>query len=112
MEGCRSSARVRIRWPGSSTASETGAVTAPRAPGPGRVLGTYLHGPVLARNTALADVLLGWALAPVDAPEGTGVALEPLDDYEELALRSERLEAVERVGHGWRALARRVRVAR
>ena len=60
----------------------------------GRVVGTYLHGPVLARNTALADLLLGWALAPADAPEGTRVALEPLDDYEELALRSERLEAV------------------
>ena len=78
----------------------------------GRVLGTYLHGPVLARNTALADLLLGWALAPADAPEGTGVALEPLDDYEELALRSERLEAVDRAGAGWRAVARRLRVAR
>ncbi len=78
----------------------------------GRVLGTYLHGPVLARNTALADLLLGWALAPADAPEGTGVALEPLDDFEELALRSERLEAVGRAGTGWRALARRVTLAR
>ena len=28
----------------------------------GRVVGTYLHGPVLARNPALADVLLGWAI--------------------------------------------------
>lgn len=27
----------------------------------GRVLGTYLHGPVLALNPALADLLLGWA---------------------------------------------------
>ena len=78
----------------------------------GRVLGTYLHGPVQARNTALADLLLGWALAPADAPEGTGVALEPLDDHEELALRSERLEAVGSAGGGWRALVRRVRLAR
>jgi lipid II isoglutaminyl synthase (glutamine-hydrolysing) len=28
----------------------------------GRVVGTYLHGPVLARNPALADQLLSWAL--------------------------------------------------
>jgi len=39
----------------------------------GRVLATYLHGPVLARNPALADLLLGWAtgqeLAPLELPE-------------------------------------------
>jgi CobQ-like glutamine amidotransferase family enzyme len=38
----------------------------------GHILGTYLHGPVLARNPALADLLLSWAigreLAPLDAP--------------------------------------------
>ena len=34
----------------------------------GRVFGTYLHGPVLARNTALADLLLGWALSTSDGP--------------------------------------------
>jgi CobQ-like glutamine amidotransferase family enzyme len=38
----------------------------------GRRLGTYLHGPVLARNPALADLLLSWAvgreLAPLEAP--------------------------------------------
>jgi CobQ-like glutamine amidotransferase family enzyme len=49
----------------------------------GNVIGTYLHGPVLARNPALADLLLARAL-DVDA-------LEPLDDSRELALRSERL---------------------
>jgi len=35
----------------------------------GRVLGTYLHGPVLALNPALADQILGWTvgeLAPID----------------------------------------------
>jgi len=74
----------------------------------GRVLGTYLHGPVLARNTALADLLLGWALAGPDAVDGGPVALEPLDDFEELALRAERLEAVDAPEvPGWRrALAR------
>ncbi len=55
----------------------------------GRVLGTYLHGPLLARNPALADLLLGWALDR-DEP------LEPLDDHEEEALRTERLRAAGR----------------
>ncbi len=58
----------------------------------GRVVGTYLHGPVLARNPALADLLLAWA---------TGSdGLDPLDDWREQALRDERLRA---------ALGRRVR---
>jgi CobQ-like glutamine amidotransferase family enzyme len=51
----------------------------------GRVLGTYLHGPVLARNPALADLLLAWALQ-VDE-------LAPLDDRAQEALRQERLAA-------------------
>jgi CobQ-like glutamine amidotransferase family enzyme len=55
----------------------------------GRVVGTYLHGPVLARNPALADLLLSWAV---------GSALEPLDDAEERALRTERLAAAGRRG--------------
>jgi CobQ-like glutamine amidotransferase family enzyme len=71
----------------------------------GRVLGTYLHGPVLARNTALADLLLGWALAPPGSAPGTAAGLEPLGDHEELALRAERLEAVDGAGRtGWRSL--------
>ncbi|HEY1734277.1 MAG TPA: hypothetical protein VGG23_07510 [Acidimicrobiales bacterium] len=53
----------------------------------GRVVGTYLHGPVLARNPALADVLLGWA---TDRP------LDRLPDDEEHALRRERLATVRR----------------
>ncbi|HEY6471934.1 MAG TPA: hypothetical protein VIY26_03510 [Acidimicrobiales bacterium] len=51
----------------------------------GRVVGTYLHGPVLARNPALADLLLSWAL--------DDVALAPLDDRAEEGLREERLGA-------------------
>lgn len=51
----------------------------------GRVVGTYLHGPVLARNPALADLLLSWALE--DA------ALTPLDDAAAESLRGERLGA-------------------
>ena len=57
----------------------------------GRVLGTYLHGPVLARNTALADLLLGWALSTSGGP----ARLDPLGDEDERALRRERLAAVE-----------------
>jgi lipid II isoglutaminyl synthase (glutamine-hydrolysing) len=59
----------------------------------GRVVGTYLHGPVLARNPALADVLLSWALG---LP-----ALEPLDDAAPERLREERL-AVVGGGRRWR----------
>lgn len=63
----------------------------------GRVLGSYLHGPLLARNTALADLLLGWALSPsAGATEPVGLAA--LDDTAEMALRHERLAAVEPVG--------------
>jgi len=81
----------------------------------GKVLGSYLHGPLLARNTVLADLLLAWALssAEPDGPVGPGrhggpgepvglVELEPLDDTQEAGLREERLAAVERAGHpGW-----------
>jgi hypothetical protein len=55
----------------------------------GKVLGTYMHGPALARNPGLADLLLSWAVGQ----------LRPLDpDAEEWAgrLRAERLAAVER----------------
>ena len=53
----------------------------------GRIVGTYLHGPVLARNPALADLLLSWAL-------GVGVTeLAPLDDEAAERLRAERLGA-------------------
>jgi lipid II isoglutaminyl synthase (glutamine-hydrolysing) len=49
----------------------------------GRVLGTYLHGPVLARNPALADHLLASVVGE----------LAPLDDSESEDLRRERLAA-------------------
>jgi CobQ-like glutamine amidotransferase family enzyme len=60
----------------------------------GRVVGTYLHGPVLARNPALADLLLAWALGD----EETVGSLAPLDDEEAGALRRERLAAAGRRG--------------
>ena len=62
----------------------------------GRVLGTYLHGPLLARNPALADLLLAWAL------EIDPAALPPLNDEAAQALRDERFEAVARPGRAGR----------
>ncbi|HEY0869216.1 MAG TPA: glutamine amidotransferase, partial [Acidothermaceae bacterium] len=51
----------------------------------GRMLGTYLHGPALARNPELADLLLGWVV---------GEALTPWVQADVDALRAERLGAV------------------
>ena len=52
----------------------------------GRVFGTYLHGPVLARNPAFADLLLTLVVGP----------LEPLDLPDVETLRKERLRAATR----------------
>src|SRR6185312_5506869 len=52
----------------------------------GSVLGTYSHGPALARNPALADLLLAWAT-------GSDL-LEPIDDTWPLRLRDERINHV------------------
>lgn len=52
----------------------------------GKLLGTYSHGPALARNPALADLLLRWAT-------GAG-QLPPLDDSWPEKLRAERRAAV------------------
>jgi len=97
--GVRPLARVRVGVGNGAGDGSEGAVS-------GRVVGTYLHGPVLARNPALADLLLGWVVggpgsylgdgdgggdAPGDA--GDGVALAPLDDGEVEELRRERLAA-------------------
>ncbi|WP_449063065.1 type 1 glutamine amidotransferase [Planomonospora algeriensis] len=51
----------------------------------GKVVGTYLHGPALARNPGLADLLLTWAV---------GAQLPPTDDTWFERLRQERLTAV------------------
>lgn len=51
----------------------------------GRVVGTYLHGPVMARNPALADMVLGWAL---------NTEMEPFDDGVSDIYRQERIDAV------------------
>lgn len=48
----------------------------------GRVIGTYLHGPLLPKNPWLADTLIAWAL---EHRTGGPVRLEPLDDSMEAA---------------------------
>jgi lipid II isoglutaminyl synthase (glutamine-hydrolysing) len=52
----------------------------------GRLIGTYLHGPLLPKNAWLADVLVAWALG---RHLGRVPELEPLDDrFEEAAHES------------------------
>lgn len=65
----------------------------------GGVVATYLHGPALARNPALADYLLSRVVGE----------LEPLDDTDAEELRRERIRAVTSVRPGrrqWRPPAR------
>ena len=66
----------------------------------GSVLATYLHGPALARNPALADELLRRIVGP----------LSPLDDHEERDLHDERVRAAAtgrmRRNRQWRPPAR------
>ncbi len=66
-----------------------------------RVIGTYLHGPVLARNPQFADALLKLAI---------GEELSPLDDDEVTQLRTERWRAGRRAQpsrHFWGRLRKR-----
>lgn len=51
----------------------------------GHIIGTYLHGPCLARNPQIADLLLGWA---------AGRDLPYIEEPEVTALREERLRTV------------------
>ena len=55
----------------------------------GHVLGTYMHGPALARNPGLADLLLSWVAGPLEP-------LRPEDEDWAGRLRGERLAAVAR----------------
>ena len=71
---------------GNGAAASTPAGAATRVEGvvQGSVIGTYMHGPLLARNPELADYLL---------TQATGADLAPLDLPEITRLRSERLHA-------------------
>ncbi|HEY7325387.1 MAG TPA: glutamine amidotransferase [Streptosporangiaceae bacterium] len=53
----------------------------------GKILGTYMHGPALARNPGLADLLLSWVVGPL-AP------IDPAAEAWAARLRAERLAAV------------------
>jgi CobQ-like glutamine amidotransferase family enzyme len=57
----------------------------------GRIVGTYVHGPLLPKNGWLADQLLAWALDR----RGRPATLEPLDDALE-ALAAERAGRIAR----------------
>jgi len=59
----------------------------------GRLIGTYLHGPLLPKNAAVADWLVSQALARTS---GDPVALEPLPDALEDAAHESALRAAER----------------
>jgi CobQ-like glutamine amidotransferase family enzyme len=50
-----------------------------------KIIGTYMHGPALARNPALADLLISWAV---------GSPVAPIDDTWPTRLRTERLAAI------------------
>jgi CobQ-like glutamine amidotransferase family enzyme len=52
----------------------------------GKLLGTYSHGPALARNPALADLLLRWAIGVTELPG--------LDDTWSDRMRGERSAAI------------------
>jgi CobQ-like glutamine amidotransferase family enzyme len=73
----------------------------------GRVIGTYLHGPLLARNPALADLLLDWALS--GEPAGDRVPVAAFDDRAADALREERLAATGGGRRGRRRVRTRLR---
>jgi lipid II isoglutaminyl synthase (glutamine-hydrolysing) len=53
----------------------------------GKVVGTYMHGPALARNPGLADLLLSWAVGPLPP-------LDPADEEWAGRLRAERLGSI------------------
>jgi CobQ-like glutamine amidotransferase family enzyme len=105
-QGVRPLGQVRVGV-GNGTAPETAPGHRPMGLADGflvdRLVGTYLHGPALARNPALADYVLASAFGE----------LEPLDDTVSEELRQERLAAAGSRGAaaargGWR---RRLRAA-
>ena len=89
--GVRPLGRVRFGVGNGDGSGNEGATS-------GCVVGTYMHGPVLARNPALADAILSMA---------TGALPLALDDREEDALRAERLVSAR--AHARSGVSRRAR---
>jgi CobQ-like glutamine amidotransferase family enzyme len=58
----------------------------------GHVIGTFIHGPILARNPELADQLLSWAL---------GTELDPLPGGTAERLRAHRIAEDREDPTGW-----------
>jgi hypothetical protein len=71
----------------------------------GRVVGTYLHGPVLARNPRLADHLLEWVVGPL-APFADPQA-DLLHEERRAALMGGRTNALGEARRSWRTLRSR-----
>lgn len=78
-DGVRPLGTVRLGHGNGAGSGTDGAHT-------GKIAATYLHGPVLARNPALADLVLSWA-------DGRS-APSAVDDVWPMRLRKERLAAV------------------
>lgn len=76
-------------------AGPDGTTPAPTTDGAvhGRVVGTYVHGPVLARNAELADLLLGWAMG--------GATLEAAPSDLSARLRGQRIAEDRADPTGW-----------
>ena len=74
-------------WPLARTVRGVGNGDGTEGAYAGHVLGTYLHGPALVRNPALADLLLTWAAGPLPP-------VQEQADYLVGRLRTERLAAV------------------
>ncbi|MDQ6784419.1 MAG: glutamine amidotransferase [Actinomycetota bacterium] len=87
----------RVRHGVGNGASTNGTDTKLDGYWSGHLLGTYLHGPALARNPALADLLLSWVVGD----------LSSLDDSESERLWTERLKAAAAQSRGGNGVARR-----
>jgi len=76
----------------------------------GRVLGTYLHGPALARNPEVADLVLSWVVGTLPDADLGAV------DADARELREERLAATQSGGRwfrtGWSSVGARWRQKR
>ena len=74
--------RVRHGQGNDGSDGTEGAVT-------GHAIGSYLHGPILPANPAVADALIGWA---AEVATGRGFEPEPLDDQVARQARTRQID--------------------